>query len=180
MMNSHKVTMDWLGESIETLADLWPRAPKAVIVGINPAPVSVSIGHYYQGRMGQALFRRLREAEVLGQATHGYEDDHAVAAGIGFTDVVKRPTISASEVGREEVRVGTEALEQKLGERSVPLVIFSFKQAATTLLGNFKGNGFLSDHTLGGASVFVMPGPYESALTAKKTLQDLRSYWLEN
>lgn len=179
-MNSHKVTVDWLGRPIQTLADLWPQEPKAVIVGINPAPVSVAVGHYYQGRMGQALFRRLREAEVLAPATYGYEDDNAVAAGIGFTDIVKRPTSSASEVSREELTAGTEALERKLGERAIPLVIFSFKKAATTLLGNFDGNGFIRDRTLGGSSVFVMPGPYESAVTAKKILQDLRSYWLEH
>lgn len=178
-MKSHKIAMDWLGRPIQTLADLWPQEPKAVIVGINPAPVSVEVGHYYQGRMGQALFRRLRGAGVLSPTTRGYEDDQAVAAGIGFTDAVKRPTNSAAEVSHEELRAGTEALERKLGEREIPLVIFSFKKAATTLLGNFDDSGFLEDRTLGGASVFVMPGPYESTATAEKTLQNLRSYWLE-
>lgn len=179
-MSNHKATMDWMGAPIQTLADLWPQQPKAVIVGINPAPVSVELGHYYQGRMGQALFRRLRQAEVIPPIARGYEDDHAMAAGIGFTDVVKRPTVSASEVSREELSAGIAALERKLEEHSVPLVIFAFKQAAATLLGKFDGNGFVRDRSVGGASIFVMPGPYESAVTAQKTLRDLQSYWLEH
>lgn len=179
-MNNHKVTMDWLGTPIQTLADLWPEEPKAVIVGINPAPASVAVGHYYQGRMGQALFRRLRQADVLPPIAPGYEDDRALSAGIGFTDVVKRPTSGASEVSREELRAGAEALERKLREHEVPLVIFSFKQAAATLLGKFDGNGFVSVRAIGGAPTFVMPGPYESAVTVQKTMADLRSYWLKH
>ena len=52
-------------------------------------------------------------------------------------------------------------------------MLFVFKQAATTLLGSFPGNGFIG-RSLAGADVFVMPGPYENAVTAARTLDALR------
>lgn len=173
----HRIGMNWMGQEIETLADLWPTKPRAMIVGINPAPVSVQAGHYYQGSLGQALFRRLRAVGVLQDTAGEYEDDHALKSGIGFTDVVKRPTRRADEIGENELLLGKKILEEKLAERSIPLVIFAFKKSATTLLGHFAGNGFLADSSLAGADIFVMPGPYESSATANATLESLKSYW---
>jgi hypothetical protein len=51
-------------------------------------------------------------------------------------------------------------------------VLFVFKKAATTLLGSFPGNGF-TGHSIGGADVFVMPGPFENRVTAARTLDTL-------
>src|SRR5712691_1489057 len=42
-----------------TLPDIPPKPGGILLVGINPAPVSVAAGHYYQGRIGQRLWRRL-------------------------------------------------------------------------------------------------------------------------
>lgn len=176
-MTHHRIELDWMGQKIITLRDLWPPNLRAVIVGINPAPRSVEIGHYYQGNMGQALFRRLRNLGILDQQADGFEDDQALRIGIGFTDVVKRPTSNAAEVKPEELAFGRSILEAELAARQVPLVIFAFKKAAETMLGKFRGNGFISTSALGNASAFVMPGPYESAATANATLKDLQDYW---
>jgi len=54
-----------MGSPVETLADLVPTTPRIVCVGINPAPTSVSIGHYYQGRLGQRLYDRFRQVGLL-------------------------------------------------------------------------------------------------------------------
>lgn len=173
----HRTIMEWMGEDIETLEDLWPVDPRAMIIGINPAPVSVSVGHYYQGSLGQTLFRRLRAAGILPNSTGQYEDDQAVKAGVGFSDVVKRPTPRADEIRKNELLYGKAMLEEKLAARPVPLVIFAFKKSATTLLGSFEGNGLLNGLTLAGSEVFVMPGPYEPSDRANATLDSLKSYW---
>ena len=52
---SHRVIEEWRGVEVETLEDLLRPGLRAVCVGINPAPVSVAAGHYYQGRLGQAF-----------------------------------------------------------------------------------------------------------------------------
>ena len=51
--SGHRDTEAWMGEKVVTLADLLRPGLQAVVVGINPSPVSVAAGHYYQGRSGQ-------------------------------------------------------------------------------------------------------------------------------
>jgi TDG/mug DNA glycosylase family protein len=98
----HQATVSWMGSSESTLADLWPPHPRAVIVGLNPTPRSVAAGHYYQGRFGQrqlgryaGLFKRPAEGSHI--------DDEALAAGIGFTDIVKRPSRGERDVSAAEI-----------------------------------------------------------------------------
>jgi TDG/mug DNA glycosylase family protein len=161
-----------MGAEVETLADLFPRAPRAVCVGINPAPPSIAAGHYYQGIQGQRFFRRLRQAGVLNEVTDGFEDDAAVAAGIGFTDIVKRPTGRADQIPAAEMRHGATQLREKLRVVAPPVLIFPFKAAAVELVGRFNGNGWLEEK-VAGARLFVMPGPYEATATATPTISSL-------
>lgn len=39
--------IEWMGESVLTLEDVWPNRPRGMIVRLNPAPASVEAGHYY-------------------------------------------------------------------------------------------------------------------------------------
>lgn len=172
----HRVVDEWMGAEVETLEDLLVPGLSGVVVGINPSPVSVAAGHYYQGRVGQTFFRRLSEARVLPKGD-GYEDDRAFAAGLGFSDVVKRPTPRAADVTPEEMEHGRALLEAKLGEFEVPRVLFTFKGAAVTLLGEFDGHGLRPGAPLAGAEVFVMPGPYEAGDRVRAALTDLADWW---
>lgn len=174
-LRGHQVRMDWLGSTVTTLADLLRPGLKAVTVGINPAPVSVAAGHYYQGPAGQTLYRRLAAVGLLSPGA-GFEDDRAYAAGIGFTDVVKRPTGNANQVSPHELVVGSRILEGKLRALDVPLVIFTFKKAATAVLGDFQGHGLLPTARLAGGRVFVMPGPYEGREKTARALQELTEH----
>jgi TDG/mug DNA glycosylase family protein len=167
--------MDWLGSTVTTLADLLRPGLEAVTVGINPAPVSVAEGHYYQGSAGQTFYRRLAAVGLLPPGA-GFEDDRAFEAGIGFTDVVKRPTGNANQVSSQELIAGRRILENKLRELEVPLVIFTFKKAATSLLGDFQGHGLLPTARLAGGRVFVMPGPYEHKEQTARALQELTAH----
>lgn len=162
-----------MGELVTTLEDLLRPGLRAACVGINPAPKSVEAGHYYQGPLGQSFFARLRHAGLVSSTFDGYEDDAAFADGIGFTDIVKRPTSGAREVKPAEFAHGRGLLEAKLAEHNPELVIFTFKKTAQTLFGPFAGNGFLPGLELAHSEVFVMPGPYERAGTAAATMKQL-------
>lgn len=168
---SHLVIEHWRGERIETLEDLLRPGLRAVVVGINPAPASVAAGHYYQGRLGQAFFGKLRRAGVLRDTT-GWEDDLAFAAGIGFSDIVKRSTSRAAEIGADELAYGKSTLISKLEAVKPEIVLFTFKKTATVLFGRFAGYGFI-DKTLADGDVFVMPGPYERADRADFAVAEL-------
>lgn len=171
----HRVTMDWMGELVETLADLLRPGLRAVCVGINPSPVSVAAGHYYQGQIGRRFWQRLQRASVIETTEAGREDDAAFLAGIGFTDIVKRPTARADAISAAEFEQGRELLEEKLRKHRPALLIFTFKKPATSLFGQFKGHGHRPELELGGAEVFVMPGPYERTDRVAAALKELRS-----
>lgn len=163
-----------MGAEVETLADLLKPNLQAVCVGINPAPISVRAGHYYQGKLGQRVFQRLEAARVIPPGGGGWADDWAFAHGVGFTDIVKRPTESEKEVKPAEYASGKSELLRKLEEYQPRLVIFTFKKVAQVLFGNFPGNGFVASLNLGESEVFVMPGPYEGSKTVAGTLASLR------
>lgn len=173
----HRVLEEWMGQQVETLEDMLQSGMRAVCVGINPAPRSVRAGHYYQGNLGQKFFSRLHQARVTPPGRGGWQDDETFAAGVGFTDIVKRPTEKASQVRPEEYEHGRGLLEAKLEQHRPRLVIFTFKETAKKLFGSFSGNGFVPGMKLAHGDVFVMPGPYESASTASKTLNELAAYF---
>ena len=162
-----------MGELTTTLGDLLRPGLRAVCVGINPSPVSVAAGHYYQGRIGQRFFDRLDAAGVMPRNQAGYEDDVAFAAGIGFTDIVKRPTARATDVSPEEFDHGRYALVKKLEQFAPKVVIFTFKKTANVLFGDLTGNGFVPGLELVESDVFVMPGPYEKSDSVATTLKAL-------
>ena len=173
----HRITATWMGEAVTTLADLLRPRSNMVIVGINPSPVSVAAGHYYQGKIGQRFYARLAQAGVIDLAAAGSADDAAYAAGIGFTDVVKRPTSRAHGLRPGELQHGRALLDEKLAALHVPRVLFTFKGGAQALLGTFEGHGLLADRTLAGAEVFVMPGPMERTDRVQLALAHLAEWW---
>lgn len=173
----HRITATWMGEAVTTLADLLRPRLNMVIVGINPSPVSVAAGHYYQGKIGQRFYARLAQAGVIDLAAAGSADDAAYAAGIGFTDVVKRPTSRARGLRPGELQHGRALLDEKLAALHIPRVLFTFKGGAQAVLGTFEGHGLLADRTLAGAEVFVMPGPMERSDPVQLALAQLANWW---
>ncbi len=172
----HRMTETWMGRETLTLADLLRPGLRAVVIGINPSPVSVAAGHYYQGQFGQRFFQRLDQAGVINLPAAGFEDDAAYAAEIGFTDVVKRPTRRATGLHPGELEHGRELLDRKLSRLTVPKVLFTFKSSAEALLGPLARPG-PQTHTIAGAEVFVMPGPMAASAITARLLDELREWW---
>jgi len=144
----------------DTLPDRPPREGGVLLVGINPAPVSVAAGHYYQGRLGRRLWRRLERLGLLQEGEAGREDDAFVAAGNGLTDVVKRPTTSADQLVASERVAGARELRAKIRAWKPGLVLFAFKSAASELLGD-ASPGPCGE--IEGVPAFLLSGPYASA-----------------
>jgi len=169
----HRISADWMGNTVLTLEDLLRPGMRAVAVGINPAPISVACGHYYQGRSGRRILARLRQANLIEETDDEFEDDAAFAAGLGFTDVIKRPTMGAKELQRAEFEYGRELLLKNVELYRPKLLVFTFKRAAQAVFGRFQGNGFVPGLRLGQSEVYVMPGPMENHVTARPTLARL-------
>lgn len=167
------VTVD--GALILTLADLWPELCRAVIVGVNPAPRSVEAGHYYQGAAGRRALARLRTAGLLPPDGGGFADDEAVAAGVGFTDVVKRPTRRATDLSARELAEGRERLRAGPQVRRVPLIVCVFKPAVEALLDRAAPPGFQPEE-FAGSRVFRLPGPYAPSAEAERVMGELAAH----
>lgn len=151
----------WMGTEVLTLAEVWPRRPKALIVGINPSQTSVDAGHYYQGKGARARIMLLVRAGLLDlcPGEHHFERA-ALAAEIGFTDLVRRPTPAATNLLDEELEYGKSALEAKMAQSKVPLVICIYAPPVRGLLGTLATPGYQRGLTSWGARVFNLPRPY--------------------
>ncbi|HUN40625.1 MAG TPA: mismatch-specific DNA-glycosylase [Acetobacteraceae bacterium] len=154
-----------------TLPDLLHEGIELVFVGINPSLYSVAQGHYFARKTNRfwpclsrsVLSRPVRQAlgvEIL----LPIHDQLLPVHGIGFTDVVKRPTAKAADLGRDEFAAGAAALVARL-KRSQPRVacfqgMMGYRPVAAALgLGTRDLALGLQPAILGTTQVFVVPSP---------------------
>lgn len=136
----------WLeGKPVLTLQELVSPEIHTVIVGINPPPPTIKVGHYYQGRLGRQLWRCMRIAGIgsLEESDRGQEDSVLFAQGFGFLDLVRRPTPRASDLSREEWRNGAESLTCRIAALNHrPRVVFVYKSVADSVEKPLQALGF--------------------------------------
>jgi double-stranded uracil-DNA glycosylase len=159
---SHRVILEIDGVPVDTLADLPPLRDRLLFVGLNPSPVSVEAGHYFQGRLGRTFWRRLVTASILPADTEiDTADDALVAAGHGVTDLHKRPS-PRDDASDAELRAGIGPLWHKISIWRPAAVVFVWKRAAEVAAGRRLDEpwGQLVGVALSGRPCFLMPGPY--------------------
>ena len=155
------------GKKTTTLKWLLRPGLKAVFVGVNPPPVSVAAGHYHQGRLGRRLWARIHEFEITDPLPGGHEDLAAFAQGFGFADIVRRPTVSATELTEEELIRGSARLVRRLKALpDRPIIVFVYATAANRAEKALKAEGF---------ETFRLPGPYENKSVVAARLKALRA-----
>ncbi len=165
------------GRAVDTLADLPPMRDRLLFIGLNPSPVSVSAGHYHQGRLGRTFWRRLMLAGVLPPATPvETADDTLVAAGHGITDLLKEPT-PRDVASDAELTRGVGPLWQKIALWRPAAVVFIYKRAAAISAGRAltESWGQLPGVALAGRPCFLMPGPYAPVDQVDQGLNFLRN-----
>ncbi len=154
-----------------TLPDLLCEGLELVFVGINPSLFSVAQGHYFARKTNRfwpcfsrsALSQPIRQALGV-ERLEPVHDRLLPAHGIGFTDVVKRATAKAGELGRDEFAAGAAVLIAMV-ERYRPRVacfhgMMGYRPFAEAL-GSTGHGAALGAQTLvlGGTRVFVVPNP---------------------
>lgn len=165
------------------LSDLLRPGLRIVFVGINPSVYSAQKGHYFARPTNRfwAAFSRSRLSEpirnAIGRQSLAPEDDALLLRfGIGFTDVVKRPTPNVSGLHPADFREGAPRLMQKLDSFS-PLVacfhgVMGYRPFVRYGLGVRETTRELGAQPvrLGETRVFVVPSP--SPANAHFTPQD--------
>jgi TDG/mug DNA glycosylase family protein len=173
----HLTTIEIDGAPVETLADLPPMRDRLLFVGLNPSPVSVTAGHYHQGRLGQTFWRRLMTAGVIPPATAiESADDALMAAGHGITDLLKIPT-ARDEASDADLTAGVGPLWQKIAIWRPAAIVFIYKRAANSCAGRqlTESWGHLPGIAMAGRPCVLMPGPYAPVEQVDEGLNFLRN-----
>jgi double-stranded uracil-DNA glycosylase len=171
-----------------TLPDLLRQGLDIVFVGINPSLYSAEKGHYFArpanrfwpafSRSGLSAAARsaLRVDRLLPE-----HDASMMAHGIGFTDLVKRPSARAAELSRRELEAGADALERKLRRFAPRIACFHGLTAFRPIHRILAPDGpdprlGLQDLRVGATPLFVVPNP--SPANAHFTPQD-QTLWYD-
>ncbi len=175
-------------EEETTLPDYLAHGLDIVLVGLNPSEFSVRLGHYFanpRNRFWTAFNRSgLVERELTPEL-----DACVLEYGIGFTDVVKRPTRQGSGLKAADFRTGAPVLTEKLLRYQPRIVCFQGLMGyGRYLLYNDRQDGERQHGKwtmerpelgrqpglIGDSIVFVTPNP--SPANAQFSLDDL-VYW---
>lgn len=84
-----------------------------IFIGFNPSLVSGEVGHNYANKHNR-FWKILFEAGLTDRMYLPDEDGDLLQKGMGFTNIVSRPTRAADEITREEYQEGREILKQKI------------------------------------------------------------------
>ncbi len=182
----HCVEMTVDGRSVVTLADILPeRGPlRALFVGKTPSPASVEAHHYYQGRMGKGLWKRLDESGVLPAVPDEFGDDALLARGFGMTDLCKAPRPFGEEPSEHEYVDGWARVCGLVTAYRPRILVFVYKGALDKVLKYSFGwdhkseYGFNDDlmRTFGRrVFAFPLPGTACTLRESKRHLGDLAS-----
>ena len=150
---------------MDTLPDYLCSGLDIVFVGINPGAYSAQVGHYFatpRNRFWAALNGSglVQAGKLLGPA----DDEQMNGYGIGFTDLVKRPSSSASNLQAAEYRQGAPALREKLLQHVPMVVCFNGMTSYRNYLRYTDRVGAApewgpQEYRIGRSRVFVVPNP---------------------
>lgn len=166
------MTPDEQSYPFRTLPDYLQFGLKLVFIGINPGLYSVERGHYFArstsrfwpafsaSRLSEPLRRSLR-VKMLGPQ----DDAKLLGFGIGFTDVIKRPSANASELDRKEFEQWVPRLLGKLRQFSPRVACFhgltGYRPFLKIGLGCREARPVLGaqPEQVGATRIFVVPNP---------------------
>ena len=163
------------------LPDLLRAGLDLVFVGINPGVTSSRAGRYFATPTNR-FWPAVNAAGIFDPPLDHERDHEALGQGIGFTDIVKRPTAGASQLRAADFREGAVALKERLRDADPALVCFNGMTAYRNYVKYVEQVGErpslgLQPRRIGNAEVFVVPSP--SPANAAYSLEDLTRYYRE-
>ena len=137
------------------LPDLVRPGLRVLFCGYNPSLYAADRGVAF-ARPGNRFWPAALAAGVV---TVDRDPWHAVRHhGVGFTDMVKRASVAAAELTKDELRAGFERITA-LCEWLQPEVLCVLGVGGWRDLVNRKASVGWQDETVGGSRVYVMPNP---------------------
>lgn len=128
-----------------------------VFVGFNPSLKSGETGHHYANPHNR-FWKILHQSQLTPRLYQATEDQDLLALGLGFTNIVDRPTRNAAEITKEEYARGRELLMAKLKRYRPSIVCFVGKGVYEQYSGRKQvAWGVQEPPVLAGITEFVAP-----------------------
>jgi double-stranded uracil-DNA glycosylase len=138
-----------------TLPDRVAPGMRLLLCGLNPSLYAADAGVGF-ARPGNRFWPA---ALSSGLVSRDRDPDHALRHHlVGFTDLVKRATVGADELSREELRAGMDRVE-RLCAWLRPGALCLLGLAGWRAAGDPRSGAGPQERRLGGVPVYVMPNP---------------------
>jgi TDG/mug DNA glycosylase family protein len=165
-MNPEAQFTDQFGHSFKSLPDFIQPNLNILSIGLNPSINSVRAGFYFATPTNR-FWKALNQSALVQEPVSPGLSGHQVLLGdygIGFTDVVKRPTPGAADLRAADFNYWAPVLEEKLHKAKPRIAWFHGKIAYQRFL---KVTGRPGDEIAWGAQpleigesrIFVTPNP---------------------
>jgi len=124
--------------------------------GINPGLYSAATGCHF-ARPGNRFWPALYSAGFTPRRLQPWEKTELLASGIGVTNLVRRATVAADELTRDELRAGARRLARKVARFRPRVVAIVGIGAYRTSYDRPRAMLGRQPETIGGAMVWVLP-----------------------
>jgi double-stranded uracil-DNA glycosylase len=155
---------------LRTLPDVVGPSMRLLVCGLNPSLYSADAGVGY-ARPGNRFWPA---ALAAGLVSVDRDPRHALAHhGVGFTDLVKRATVAASELTADEYRAGLGRLDRLCAFLRPAAVAFCGLTGWRTAVHKTATAGW-QERRVGGVPAYVLPNP--SGLNAHAQVPDIAAH----
>ena len=148
---------------MNTLPDYLATSLEIVFVGTKPRAYSAETGHYYAHPRNR-FWGAVNKSCLLDELLDATRDHLVLEQKVGLTDLVKKPTVSASKLRVSDYRGESSSSKQKLSRFKPIIVCFHEVTAYDNYLRYGEGisenpKPRLQTRRIGDTVVFVVPNP---------------------
>lgn len=105
-----------------------------LFVGFNPSIRSAETGHHY-ANPNNRFWKIVHEAGITNRRFTADQDQDLLDLGIGFTNIVARPTKTAAKITKQEYKEGATILRRKIAQYKPNIVCYVGKGVYEQLMG---------------------------------------------
>ncbi|MCL6329773.1 G/U mismatch-specific DNA glycosylase [Pectobacterium carotovorum subsp. carotovorum] len=140
------------------ITDILAMNLQVVFCGINPGLSTAHHGYHFANPSNR-FWKVIYQAGFTERLLTPAEEQHLLDTGCGITMLVERPTVEATELGRDELLQGGNAIVEKMTHYQPRALEVLGKQAFSQAFGIKKVSWGRQEHRIGETQVWVLPNP---------------------